>query len=178
MKSTRWQKQHIHFRSIVWGASAAVSVLLMIILLLLGVGADIIGISFISVFLFMRVLLAFALKNRFANSMVRILKFDYEEVERDFRILFKNKNIRFHRKEKEDAFYYEFLGRKLSMTAEPFWVSADINQKPVTKLTLYELTGENSAFAEMLADTIDEMAEQLTIGQKKSDTQKTNAPLA
>ena len=164
MGSSRWQKQNIYFQHIVWGASAILSILLFIILLLSGLRIETAGILFIIIFVTMRVLLAFILKNRFANSMVRILKFDYEEIERDFRIVFKDKNIRFQRKSEEDAYRYEFPGHRLSMTVQPYWVSFD-REQPATKVTLKIMTAKNEAFAEMLADSIDEMAEQLTIGK-------------
>ena len=158
MVSSRWQKQHIHFQSIVWAVSAVISILLIILLLLLGFRIEVASVFFIVVFAIMRISLAFIFKNRFANSMVRILNFNYEEIERDFRIVFKNKNIRFYRRSEEDAYRYEFPGHNLSMTAQPYWLSPD-GEKPVTKVTLHELTTKNEAFAEMLADSIDEMAD-------------------
>ncbi len=159
MVTSRWQKQHIHFQRIVWGVSAVIALLLIILLLLLEFAIEVAGVFFIVVFVLMRVLLAFIFNNRFANSMVRILKFEHEEIERDFRIVFKNKNIRFHRKTEEDAYRYEFLGRSLCMTVQPYWLSHESKQ-PVTKVTLYEVTAKNKAFAEMLAEAIDEMDEE------------------
>ncbi|KAA3662946.1 MAG: hypothetical protein DWQ04_12020 [Chloroflexi bacterium] len=117
------------------------------------------GVIFIAVFVIMRILLAFILKNRFANSMVRILKFNFEELERDFRIVFKNKNIRFYRKSEEEAYRYEFPGRRLSMNVQPYWLSPDSKQS-ATKVTLRLLNAKNKEFAEMLADSIDEMVNQ------------------
>ena len=81
MVSSRWQKQHIHFQKIVWGVSAVISILLIILLLLLGFAVEVAGVFFLLVFAIMRVSLAFVFKNRYANSMVRILKFDFEEYE-------------------------------------------------------------------------------------------------
>jgi hypothetical protein len=167
MKSSRWQKQHIHFQGIVWGISAVISILLVILLLLLGFRMEVAGVFFILIFVIMRISLAFLLKNRLANSMVRILKFDYEEIERDFRIVFKENNIRFYRKSEEDAYHYEFPGHNLNMIAQPYWLSSDIKQ-PVTKVTLRVLNAKNKEFAEMLADSIDEMAEQRVNGQEKA----------
>ncbi|MBK8900659.1 MAG: hypothetical protein IPM53_05735 [Anaerolineaceae bacterium] len=169
MGASRWQKQHIHFRRIVWTISAAISLLLIILLLLLGYGIDMAGLYFIVIFFVTRVSLAFLLKNRYANSMVRVLKFDYEEIERDFRTIFKNKNIRFYRKSEEDAYRYEFPGHNLSMTVQPHWLSMDANLQstpPATKVTLHVLNAKNIAFAEMLADSIEEMA-----GQRKKPGQ-------
>ncbi|MCA9930038.1 MAG: hypothetical protein KC419_16255 [Anaerolineales bacterium] len=159
MVSSRWQKQHIHFQRIVWAVSAIISILLIILLLSLGFGIEVAGVFFILVFVIMRVLLAFIFKNRFANSMVRILKFDYEEIERDFRFVFKDKNISFKQKSEEDAYHYEFPWHRLSMTVQPYWLSPD-KEQPAAKVTLHELTAKNEAFAEMLADAIDEMADR------------------
>ena len=158
MVSSRWQKQHIHFQSIVWGVSAVISILLVILLLLLGFGIEVAGIFFIAIFVILRISLAFIFKNHFGNSMVRVLKFDYEEIERDFRMVFKDKNIRFYRKSEEDAYYYEFPGHSLVMISQPYWLSGDM--KPVTKVTLRILTAKNKAFAEMLAESIDDMVNQ------------------
>ncbi len=163
MTSSRWQKQHIHFQRNVWGGSALISILLTILLLLFGLRIEMVGMFFIVVFAITRISLAFIFKNRFANSMVRILKFDYEEIERDFRIVFKNKNISFKKKSEEDAYSYEFPWHRLSMTVQPYWLSPD--SEPVTKVTLYELTAKNKAFAETLAESIDEMANQRPSGK-------------
>lgn len=167
MAPSRWQKQHIYFQSIVWAISAVISFLLLILLLSLNLGIETAGVLFIAVFAITRVSLAFILKNRYANSMVRVLKFDYEEIERDFRIVFKNNHIRFYRKSEEDAYHYEFPGHSLSMTVQPHWLSFE-NKQPATKVTLRVLNAKNKAFAEMLAASIDEMADQRANGRNIS----------
>ena len=174
MGSSHWQKQHIYFRSIVWATSAVISVLLIILLLSLGFEIEVAGVFFIVIFVIMRVSLAFILKNRFANSMVRILQFNYEELERDFRTVFKNKYIRFYRQLEEDAYHYEFPGHSLSMFVQPYWLSSDKPQ-PATLVTLRILNAENKAFAKMLADSIDEMVAQRANGQEKPDKLTTDA---
>ena len=160
MVSTRWQKQHSYFGIITWGISAAISLLLITFMMLLGYWSEEAWLTlfFIFVFIIMRVFLGYLLKNRFGNSLVRLLKFDYEEIERDFRILFRDKHIRFNRNLEEDNYSYEFPGYSLTMFVKPWWVN--LEQGPVTKVTLYELTAKNKAFAEMLAESIDEMANQ------------------
>ena len=70
--------------------------------------------------------------------MVRILNFDYEEIESDFRIVFKENHIQYKYKIEDDAYCYEFPWRRLSMTVQPYWLSYD--GKPVSKVTLYKLT--------------------------------------
>jgi hypothetical protein len=127
------------------------------------------GVNFIAVFVLLRVALTFILKNRFANTMVRVLKFDYEELERDFRIVFKNNYIRFYGRSEEDAYRYEFPGYSFIMTVQPHWLSYD-NVQPATKVTLGVLTEKNLAFAGKLAVAIDEMADQRADGEKAAET--------
>jgi hypothetical protein len=117
------------------------------------------GVFFILVFAIMRILLAFLFKNRYANMMVRTLKFDPEEIEYDLRKVFKNNHIRFYRKSEDDGYGFDFPGRNLSMTVQPKWLSHDSN-KPVARVTLQVLNAKNKAFAEKLAESIDEMANQ------------------
>lgn len=161
MISSHWQKQNMNIRNIVRVISLIISILLSIAFVMVGL-LDITETSLLFLVLFMitEVAWAFALKNRYANSLVRVLKFDYEEIERDFRMVFKDKHIRFYRKLEEDAYRYEFPGYGLMMTVQPHWVIKDLNVPPVTKVTLHELTAKNKAFAKLLAESIDEMADQ------------------
>lgn len=111
--------------------------------------------------------LAFFLLRHRANAMVRVIKFDYMEVERDFRILFKENNIQFNRKTKEDGFQYDFFGHKgLSMTLELYeLLNLEGNGpqrvlQPATKITLAKLNDTNQTFVERLTNLIDEMMNQ------------------
>lgn len=81
--------------------------------------------------------------------------------------MFKNKFIRFQRKSEDDAYSYEFPGRNLSMTVRPYWVNSDMSQPPATKVTLRVVNAKNMEFAEMLANSIDEMADQRTRAKEK-----------
>jgi hypothetical protein len=161
MASSHWQKQNSNIRNIVRVVALVIAILLSILFVSLGLlGIAQTSLLFLALFMATEVILAFILKNRYANSMVRVLKFDYEEIERDFRLVFKEKHIRFYRRSEEDAYRYEFPGHSLNMTVQPHWVQRDPNSQPVTKVTLYELSAKNEAFAEMLAEAIDEMANQ------------------
>lgn len=162
MVSSYWQRQNTNIRNTVRLISVAISVLLSLLFLSLGL-LDIAETSliFLALFMITEVILAFTFKNRYANSMVRVLKFDLEEIERDFRMVFKNKHVRFYRKSEEGAYSYEFPGHSLIMTVQPHWVQRDPTSEPVTKVTLHKLTAKNEEFAEMLANSIDEMANQL-----------------
>ena len=159
MVSSRWQKQNIYFRYVVLATSVAISLLLS--MLFLSFGLKEISPLFVALFIIAEVTLAFTLKNRYANSMVRVLKLDYEKIERDFRMVFKDKHIRFYRKFEEDSYCYEFPGHSLSMTVQPYWVPGNETAlQSATKLTLQMLNAKNAAFAEMLAESIDDMANQ------------------
>jgi hypothetical protein len=162
MEASRWQKQHIHFERNIWVISGIISVLLISILLALGFTIEMAGVFFILVFVLLRVSLAFIFKNRYGNSLVRVLKYEYEELEHDFRMVFKHKNVRFYRQTEEDAYIYEFPGRNgLTMTVQPHFLSYD-REQPATKLTLQLLNAKNTAFAETLAEAIDEIVDQRT----------------
>jgi len=161
MASSHWQKQNTNMRNIV----RVIALVIAILLSLIFVSFEVLKITaasliFLAIFMITEVTLAFAFKNRYANSMVRVLKLDYEEIERDFRIVFKDNHIRFYRQSEEDAYSYEFPGHSLNMTVQPHWIQRDPTSQPVTKVTLHELTAKNEAFAEMLAESIDEMAIQ------------------
>jgi hypothetical protein len=113
--------------------------------------------------------LAFTLLKHQANSMIRVLKFSYKAIERDFRILFKDNNIHFNRKTEEDAYHYHFPGfRNLGMTIQRYdLLNLGVkNQNEMvlsaTKITLADLDPENKVFAENLAGLIDEMASNLS----------------
>lgn len=167
MATSKWQKQHVYFQGMVWGISAAFSILVMIVFLSLGFKMEVAGVFFILTFAVLRILLALLLNNRYANSMIRVLKFDYADIERDLRMMFKNKYIRFYRKSEEELQIFEFPEHRLSMTVQPYWLSYDSDQ-PATKLTLRILNAKNTAFAEMLAESIDEMVNQRTHGLAKA----------
>ena len=159
MASSRWQKQNKHIQNIIRIIALVISILLSILFLLLEL-LDIVYLSliFLTVFTITEVTWLFIIKNHFADSLVRVLKFDYEELDFDFRMLFKNNQIRFYRELKEDSYQYEFPGHSLFMTAQLHWISRDQLIPAATKITLHTVTAKNEAFAQTLADAIDEMA--------------------
>lgn len=163
MVSSRWEKQNTsRFNIAFW--------VLLVSIFAIGFPAALLGLEGRSALaasiigLMAGIVLAFVLLRRYANSMIRVLKFDYEDIERDFRLLFKDNNIPFNRKNEEEAFRYNFPGQNLSMTIQPYQLLnlGVEDQKalilPATKITLGELNAENQAFAEKLAGLIDEMA--------------------
>ncbi|MFK7805254.1 MAG: hypothetical protein AB8G95_26720 [Anaerolineae bacterium] len=160
MISAHWQKQHAHFGKIIWGVSLAISILVITLMLLLDFSIEVVGIFFILIFALLRISLAYIFKDRYGNTMVRVLKYDYEELERPFRMIFKDKNIRFYRNTEDDAYSYDFPGHSLTMTVQPHWVQLEQGAKPHAKVTLHELSAKNEKFADMLSKAIDEIANQ------------------
>lgn len=161
METSRWQRQYIHLQPLVWGVSVVLATLLFAILMLVGWRAEVAGISFLVVFLVLRVALAYLLNNRFANSMVRVLKFDPAEAERDFRFVLKDLFVRYYHKPDEEGYRYVIPGHQLTMAVHPYWLSYE-SDKPVTKVTLQVVNTKNRAFAAKLAAAIDEMSDSPT----------------
>ena len=161
MASSRWQKQNTHIQNIVRIIAFVISILLSILFLSLKL-LDIVNLSliFLTIFMITEVSWLFILKNHFADSLVRVLKFDYEELDWDFRMLFKNNQIRFYRELKDDSYRYEFPGHSLFMTVQRHWISRDQLIPAATKITLHKVIAKNEAFAQTLADTLDDMAKE------------------
>ncbi len=165
MVSSRWEKQNTaRFNIAFW--------IVLVSIMAIGFPAALFGLTGWSaviasiIALITGFVLAFILVRRQADSMIRVIKFAYQDIERDFRILFKVNNIQFNRKTEEDAFQYFFPGNTLSMTIQPYSL-LNLGVKgqkelilPATKITLGELNAENEAFADKLAKLIDEMENQ------------------
>lgn len=147
------------------GITLGIALFLAFLNSLLGLGRP--GILIVGIIVVVGITVSIAIGNRYAKSMVRILKFDYKEIERDFRLLFKENHIQYHRKTEEEVYRYNLLGHRLSLTLEQYQIlnTGVKGQKtwslPATQVTLSELNTKNQAFAERLADLIDEMADRL-----------------
>lgn len=172
MASSRWKKQNSFIRNTGFAISLVISGLLVILLLSLGIEQGGIVSLIVAVLGF---IVTLTLSNRKPKTMTRILLFDYKEIERDFRILFKDNFIRYIRRTEDDAYRYEFPGHNLSMTIQPYtidyyshFIDRQLTRQPTTEVTLGELNKKNEAFAEKLAESIDEMANKLANNQNKT----------
>lgn len=164
MVSTRWQKQN---RS----KLSTALLILFVSIFAIGYPASLFNLDGIMavVVSFVGALggiaLAFFLIKRNASSLVRVLRFDYEEIERDFRLLFKKNHIQYQRQEEDDGYRYDFPGHELSMTIRPYSLhnfnfNRQNNKQPATLVTLGKLNDKNEPFAGKLASLIDHMAKQ------------------
>ena len=166
MVSSRWQKQDYRIGKVGLGITVGIATLLelavsilrlgsrsgLIALLVLAVGVTVVGI----------------INKRYAKPMVRILKFEYEEMLRYFRILFKENHIRFFPRREEFSFLYAFPGWELSMTVEHYSVQ-DMHMgklQSFSKVTLNNINETNQTFADKLANLIDEMENQRASNEK------------
>lgn len=154
------------------GITLGIATLLAFLASLLGLGRQ--GILIVVLIVVVGMTVSITIGNRYARSMVRILKFEHEEIERDFRVLFKDNHIQFHRRTEEVGYRYNFYGHRLSMTIEPYQLVSTGEEGqmtwflPATRVTLGELNTKNQAFAGSLADLIDEMADQLEKDRNKA----------
>ncbi len=166
MASSRWKKQNSFIRNTGFAISIVVSALLVLLFVSLGFEKGGIISLLVAILGF---ILTLILSNRKPKSMIRILSFDYEEIERDFRLLFKENYIRYIRKKEDDAYRYEFPGHSLSMTIQSYtvhnynyFVDRQLTKQPTTEVALGELNEKNKEFAEKLAESIDEMVIKLS----------------
>ena len=104
MKSLRWVKQNTTIWYGRWVITAIVCSVTRILLLSQG-GT---GLLITILVLIAGLTLTGILRNRYANSMERILLFDYKEVESAVRVVFKDKNIRFSRNTEEELYIFKF----------------------------------------------------------------------
>ena len=158
MVTTQWQQQNFQTRNTGVTITVSVSILLTGLLLL-------VGMAWMSQWLGIVVVVAglVATHRRMrknAETMTRVLRQDYEEIERDFRMIFKDHNIRYYRRMDEDAYAYEFPGRSLTMRVEPYvfhnlLLSRTGNPNPAACIHLRKVNSQNAQFAEFLAETID-----------------------
>ncbi|MFN2171872.1 MAG: hypothetical protein ACK2U0_18715 [Candidatus Promineifilaceae bacterium] len=127
MISSGWQKQNFHVRDVGFAISLISAALLAVLFSALGIGKSGILISLLVVVL--GFLVTLIISNRKSKSMTRILKFDYEEIDWDFRMLFKDNFIRYIKRTEDDFYSYEFPGYHLTMTVQPY-------APPVTRLCM------------------------------------------
>lgn len=165
MAPENWQKQDFYLRNVGSAITLGVALFLAFLTSLLGLGR--LSVPIVGVVLLVGMSASVIIGSRYGRTMVRILKFEPEEIERDFRLLFKDNFIQFHRREEEEGYRYDLLGHGLSMTIEPYEIASTGEEGrptwflPGTRVTLSELNTRNQAFAEKLAGLIDEMAVRL-----------------
>lgn len=164
MVTTRWQQQNFQTRNV--GLALTGAVLVVVTTLLLSNGLAWMSQWLGNLVVIVGLLLTYRRMKLNAEMMTRILRNDYEEIERDFRVIFKENHIRYYRRVEEDSYYYEFPGRSLTMRVEPYifhnllFVKQQ-NPQPAASIRLSDVTTKNVEFANFLADSIDErMAER------------------
>lgn len=163
---SRWQKRNESVQNYVWILAAIIA--FAVTMRFQARGAEQMGAIAIVVYFVLRFLLGFALNAFLANSIVGLLKFDYQAIEQEFRLLFQRQSILFDYQAGKDAYRYLFPGHELTMTVEPHVLPVKSGkQKTVAKVTIQQLNDRNRAFADQLTAAIDEMAKQL-----KNDSDK------
>ncbi|MEM7116662.1 MAG: hypothetical protein AAF614_29780 [Chloroflexota bacterium] len=164
MVTSRWQKQNtsifsiaflilfvtigfIGFPTRLFNLEGRMALIVSAIIAILGIG------------------LAFLLVKWRPNAMVRILRFNHQTVEQNFRDLFANNSIEFQLKKNDGTYCYEFPRQSLKMSTQPyalhnFEFDHKRTKQPATKVMLENLRADNQDFARRLADLIDNMAKQ------------------
>ncbi len=171
MVSSKWQKQNSAWFNIGYSILFVSIVVMGFPAILLGlegtaaVAATIIG-------LLAGFGLAYYLVKRKTNTMVRVIKLNTQNIERDIRLLLKEHNIQFNRKQEEEAYHYHILTHDLKLTLQPYdLLNLNVTHRknvmvPASKLTLGELDADNESYALKLADLIDGLAIELVDNMK------------
>lgn len=157
MKSLRWAKQN----TTIWYGGWVITAIVCSVTrtLLLSQGGT--GLLITILVLIAGLTLTGILRNRYANSMERILLFDYKEVESAVRVVFKDKNIRFSRNTEEELYIFKFSWPNLTLTIERHtFLDIQMAPQPATKVTLHGVSAKNKGLSEMLAKYIDEVDNQ------------------
>lgn len=160
MHSSHWQKLNFHIREVGLSITVGLAILLALLtsMLRLVERSELIAVLVLVVGSAISIIVS----DRYAKSKVRTLKYEYEEIERDFRFLFKAKHIPFNRRREECGYRYDFPGHGLNMTIEHYEVP-DVHlqiMQSFTQVKLNEIDDENQAMADRLAMAIDEMVNQ------------------
>ena len=157
MRSLRWAKQN----TTIWYSGWVITIIVCSVMrtLLLSLGG--MGLLITILVLIVGLTLTGILRNRYANSMERVLLFNYEEVESAVRVVFKDKNIRFSRNTEEELYIFKFSWPNLTLTIERHtFLDIHMAPQPATKVTLHGVNAKNQGISEMLAKYIDEVDNQ------------------
>jgi hypothetical protein len=102
--------------------------------------------------------LTYSLKNRFPDTMVRRLRYDFEAAVESVQKVLRDKNIRFYRQDEEDTVRFKVLG--LTMTLIPYEVEKLTHIEPNAKYTLVTLEGvnrKNTGLTKMVTEALNKI---------------------
>ena len=157
---SRWQKRNEMVQEYIWIFAAIIA--FVVAMSFQSRGPEQMGAIAVGVYVVLRFLLGFVLNALFANVVVGVLKFDHQELDADFRLLFEHQSILYAHKAGKNDYRYEFPGYDLTMMVQPYRLpTSSRKQQTVTKVTFHELNGRNRAFVDKLTGAIDGMVKQL-----------------
>ena len=102
--------------------------------------------------------LTYSLKNRYPDTMVRRLRYDFESAVRSVQKLLSDKNIRFYRHDEDDAVRFKVLG--LIVILIPYDVEKLTYVEPNAKFTLVTIEGlnkKNAGLAKMVTEALNKI---------------------
>lgn len=99
------------------------------------------------------------LHKRYANSFVKVVRYDYATADRLIRRELRDQNLPFTRRYDHEQAIYEIRLGKMQLTVDEFMLNLPIDDRiapePATKLTLEPETAENAAYMAQLRTSID-----------------------
>ena len=102
--------------------------------------------------------LTYILKNRYPDTMVRRLRYDFETAVKNVQKVLAEKNIRFYRQDEDEVVRFKVLG--LTMTLIPYEVEKLMHVEPNAKYTLVTLEGvttKNAGLTTMVTGALDKL---------------------
>ena len=102
--------------------------------------------------------LTYILKNRYPDTMVQRLRYDFEAAVKNVQKVLSEKNIRFYRQDEDEVVRFKVLG--LTMTLIPYEVEKLTHVEPNAKytlVTLEEVTTKNAGLTTMVTGALDKL---------------------
>ena len=165
MISSRWHRQNGSF--LYSGPAIIIAIYLLVGMLFNSFGLERNWLTLLisTLITIVATLLAFALMKLRAKSMTRALKMEKDAALFALRMMFKDKQIRYNQQLEDDISRFEFHGQSLTMTVQPYFLHNFVfgpknNPQPATLVILNGLEAHNQSFADLLTESIDEMAKQ------------------
>lgn len=90
--------------------------------------------------------------------MIGKVKIDYQEFDRELRLLLEAKSAHFYRESGDNGYSYQFPNDDLTMTVQPYDVKLNKKTSSAATLVFFDLLhANNQAFAQTLTEAIDKM---------------------
>ena len=153
----RWRKKNKRFDLLSWAIAFAVAIAVGFAL---PQSAEQQSAIAILVCFATRNILAVVFNRLFVDSVIGSVRLDYNDIEWQFRKLFKDDAILFHKRTENNAHNFEFPDHKLRVSLHDRSTTRGEKRRPIAQIKFHQVTSQNRPFVDTLTNAIDEMADQ------------------